>query len=453
MSTETPPSAGGLLGPFRPSSRRSSRSSELPRRPGTSSGFLSPLGKWRSSSEDSRSARSGSSAYRTWFRRVVAISNRSRSSSSVSIATLQNQAPGKPDFEKVESWIDGFRKYNQLITNEVSGDRNFLEDILSDIQDTLEEGLHFECPGGFVHDLPEALFDLALLWCPSKEMPEDQFARREGSDRPSWSWTGWKCPVNFPFDPTNCPDISAKNPNPMYFKSEVKEFHIVPPKSDPYLIRRDLKHPRIGYPSSHVIPKGVKPPKEGKRTFTILPNYNSKTAEHAEQTKQIFGNFDTLRFSAQTISVDGFTLTQMSYEDDTIPCCEMKDVQGRKCGVLMDYYNEVHRFAEKRQDFLFVLLSRNRRCEATVRDPVANTVHPPGTPIWHNNKFLHDDEIADFDPEHFLEGEWSMLNFMLVQKMNLDHEDEYYERVAIGRIHEDAWKQRNPVLKKDIILK
>jgi hypothetical protein len=55
--------------------------------------------------------------------------------------------------------------------------------------------------------------------------------------------------------------------------------------------------------------------------------------------------------------------------------------------------------------------------------------------------------VDDFDAKPFAPGPWKMLNVMII-RWHGDHA----ERVAIARIHEDAWLKLNPK-RKDIVLR
>ena len=228
--------------------------------------------------------------------------------------------------------------------------------------------------------------------------------------------------MNYPFDPINCPDIRKVEGD--YFKSEIARFHNGS-ESAPYTMRRAKKERlRIQYEfDSH--------PPRGKEPSTDESN--------------------TLRFSAMTISAEGFGLEQLSLDDGTeIACTELLDAEEKKCGVIMDYKDLISADVLEPCKFEFVLLSRNRRCEpdANTRRPAATTAHPPGTPVWNGERFIWNQHIIDFDETVYPEGEWKMLNVMLIQHMK----EGFAERVAIARIHEDAWKARNPI-KKPIVLK
>lgn len=76
-------------------------------------------------------------------------------------------------------------------------------------------------------------------------------------------------------------------------------------------------------------------------------------------------------------------------------------------------------------------------------------MHSPGTPIWDGERFVWDEEVVDFDEGVFAAGEWNVLNVMLVR---WNESCGHAERVAIGRMHEDAWKALGPQ-RKDIVLR
>jgi hypothetical protein len=340
------------------------------------------------------------------------LGNRLRSSSSVSVRSDVGALQEK-DFKAVEGWLNGFDKYNQLITTQVSKDPSYPQEDFAKICKALTK----QCGGGFVHALPEALFDLALLWCPAERMVR----KPVGTTEPSWSWTGWTGAVNFPFDPINCRE-TRRLPGD-FFKSEITNFHIGPQKQ-PYTIRREKKEKlRIQFP----------------------PYFHAPFGSDSTTDSQ------TLRFTTQAISAEKFGVVQEHLDKDEIPISDLNDPSGLHCGLMMDYQTDLEYPLEIKSHFDFVLLSRNRRAEPSesARRPSVPTVHPPGTPIWHDGRFLHEKSQEEFDPNQFKDGEWKLLNVMLIQWM--DDEHTYAERVAVGRIHEDAWKAASPV-RKDIIL-
>lgn len=133
-----------------------------------------------------------------------------------------------------------------------------------------------------------------------------------------------------------------------------------------------------------------------------------------------------------------------------MPYSELMDGKGQHCGTIMDYEHLISAGGDRPRTLEYVLLSRNRRCAAkenTAR-PAANTAHPPGTPIWKDGRFLWDQALEDFDETKFEESEWCMLNVMLIEYQ----EEGWYERVAVGQMHETAWKAQNPK-RKEVVLR
>jgi hypothetical protein len=169
---------------------------------------------------------------------------------------------------------------------------------------------------------------------------------------------------------------------------------------------------------------------------------------HAARGTDAKTDSNTLRFRTAAISADSFSSEQMLYDGKEIPCSELLDEKKQHCGIIMDRLSALDE-PDELGPYEFVLLSRNlrREPEAHTRRSANPTVHPPGTPIWDGERFVWDQMVVDFDEGVFEEGPWKMLNVMLIR-----WNGEFAERVAIARIHEDAWKARNPT-RKDIVLR
>lgn len=407
MSTDTPSNLDRLSPSWirRPLSRRST-SPQKETSPTTANGFLAPEPE-RSNSDESRSGRSVSSR-RGSVREIV---KRLRSSSNASTASNKSQ---DLDFGEVENWFHGFQKYNQLVSNSTSPNQVYPSKEFTKASKALTKN----CGGQFLHGLPEAVFDFSLLWCPAGHS-----ARKENTDAPSWSWTAYEGPVNFPFDPSTCPDIyTTPRSEGEWFRSEIVNYHIGP-SSAPYTVRREKCHSslRIKYPPYFHAPRGA----------------DHKTDSH------------TLRFTASAISAEGFTAEQLEHNGQEIPCSHLINQDDQHCGVIMDYESSISE-PSSTGPYEFILLSRNlwRKPSPEHRRPVGrSTMHPSGTPIWSQNHFLWDEVVDDFAAEQFEAGPWKMLNVMLIKWVG-----EHAERVAIARIHEDAWNQRGPV-RKEIVLR
>lgn len=334
--------------------------------------------------------------------------NRLRSSSNASLASNQSQ---DLDFDEVENWFYGFQKYNQLVSTEVSPKMEYQSSGFSKASKALTKN----CGGQFLHGLPEAAFDFSLLWCPAEKIS------RQDANEPSWSWTAYNGPVNFPFDPTSCPEVyRAPRSEGEWFRSEIMNLHIGP-EDAPYTVRREKCNSlRIKYPPYFHAPRGSDTSTESK----------------------------TLRFTTSTISAVGFTSEQLHFQDKEIPCSQLLNDKEQHCGVIMDFESSISA-PSSTGPFEFILLSRNLRREPAeqTRRPALPTMHPPGTPIWDGERFLWDQEVVDFDDDLFESGPWKMLNVMLIKWVG-----GHAERVAIARIHEDAWTQCSPT-KKDIVLR
>jgi hypothetical protein len=326
---------------------------------------------------------------------------------------MVDEALQESDFKQVNNWSLGFDRYNQLITTQVSPTQSYDSEEFSKILAVLTKN----CGGRFLHGLPEAVFDFSLLWCPAGFM-----TRKQDSAEPSWSYQGWEGPVNFPFDPTNSPDLqSMPKTEGNWFKSEITQYH-VGPQTAPYTVRREKRESalRIQYPPYFHAPRG----------------YDASAESN------------TLQFSAYTIPADGFSAEQLRHDRKTIPCSHLINEEKQHCGVIMDYEESISA-PSSTGPFEFVLVSRNIRREPLThtRRPVVSTVHPPNTPIWDGVRFVWDQEVVDFDEDVFTEGPWKVLNVILIKWVG-DHA----ERVAVARIHEDAWTKLSPV-KKDIVLR
>lgn len=186
-----------------------------------------------------------------------------------------------------------------------------------------------------------------------------------------------------------------------------------PLKQDP----ESKYRPRIEYPTSGLQLLASEPPKVGS---------------------------DTLRFIAQKADASNFKFEQI-YDEDKQPliCTGLIDFQDRPCGVVMDYKKKIISHQEDGK-LSYVFLSINRRVPSTFSKSLNNIAHPSGIPIWKDGRFLKDEEIGD--PEDYNnDGEWKMYNVMLIQEFEAkilpdgSTQEAFARRVAVGRIHEDAW--------------
>ncbi|KAH9864358.1 hypothetical protein J1614_010292 [Plenodomus biglobosus] len=63
---------------------------------------------------------------------------------------------------EINNWFDGFRLYNRIISAEAVGEQVAKWAELAIVKRALTKS----CGGQFINGLPEAAFDLSLLWCP-----------------------------------------------------------------------------------------------------------------------------------------------------------------------------------------------------------------------------------------------------------------------------------------------
>ncbi|KAL1594522.1 hypothetical protein SLS60_010282 [Paraconiothyrium brasiliense] len=228
-----------------------------------------------------------------------------------------------------------------------------------------------------------------------------------------------------------CPDVRKPGQPDVFFKSKITSF-MLGPESGPeryVIMNRALS---------------LKPaPESTQRTRIEYPTaglYVSGPREHPKL------QCDTLRFTAQKIDASVFKMEQI-YDEDKLPllCTGLIDCQDRPCGVLMDYKKNIA--AHQQEGKLhYVLLSVNRRVPSTFSRNSSKISHPSGIPIWKDGQFLKEEEIGD-PVDYNNEGEWKMYNVMLIQEFEaktLDNgtvQEAFARRVAVGRIHEDAWNE------------
>ncbi|KAF2830819.1 hypothetical protein CC86DRAFT_284437 [Ophiobolus disseminans] len=413
MSTESTPSkdrlsSGWVRRSLSPFSKISTPKTES--RPSTSNGLLSPRpDSSRSNSDDSRSARSSKSGTRRPS--FLGVVNRLRSSSSAS--SLGGKAQEGGDINDIHDWFQGFRRYNQIVTTQATANGSYDSQSFAKTTKPLTKN----CGGQLLHGLPERAFDFALLWCPAGEIAQ------QDSEEPSWSWTAYDGVTNYPFDPSTCPDLyAAPRSEGELFRSEIVHFTVGPQNAQCTVRREKDSLLRSKYPSYFHAPWGSKPSVDS----------------------------DTLRFTASTIPADGFRAEALQHQGKEIPCSHLLDDKDQHCGVIMDFESVISKPSSVPGTYEFVALSRNlRRSEPAPhsRRAANPTIHPMGTPIWDGERFVWDEVVSDFDMNVFEEGPWKMINVMLIKWVG-----EHAERIAIARIHEDAWLAKKPV-RKDVVLR
>jgi ankyrin repeat protein len=92
-----------------------------------------------------------------------------------------------------------FSMYIEMISLYNSRDLTYPQDILAAFSGVLNS-LTCRFPSGFVCGLPQMYLDVALLWQPfrkaQRRVTKDGGSTAASKNLPSWSWCGWKCPVD-----------------------------------------------------------------------------------------------------------------------------------------------------------------------------------------------------------------------------------------------------------------
>lgn len=446
MPTENPSSSGFLApGWLSTLSRRSSKSSLNDQN--SDPGVIVAPRRASASSEGKRSRSRNSSlsdGAREVLERISTTFPRSRTPSISSRGDLGSPAPTLKNI-KTELSFDfrgAFVNYNKIVTNRESKNTENAPFKSKEFEDICKE-LTKQCGGWFSYGLPESTFDLALLWCPAGEIH-----RKTGDGKgPSWSWQGWYgAGVNFPFDPFSCPDYRHLDDG-NFFRSEIANYNLGP--TNKWSVRRAREESRLRvHIPFHALMGDTRPKEEA----------------------------DTLRFKAFTISAAKFNLRQLVVDDEyevvdenkqnsdqndgrrqpiqSIPYTQIWDDKDQHCGNIMDFrahiYNKRGEQNQPQHVFKYVMLSRSRLSDENpkVQRGGGNIIHPPGAPVWKDDAFLWDQSLESFDEQKFEKTEWCMLNVMLIEQQ----EGGWWERKAIGQIHEAAWKAQNPQ-KEEIMLR
>ncbi|KAE8449800.1 hypothetical protein EG329_007276 [Mollisiaceae sp. DMI_Dod_QoI] len=105
------------------------------------------------------------------------------------------------DYKK--EWYEFFNLYSRVVDMYSRRDLSYPSDVLDAFSEVMA-GLNYCFGASFISGLPEAIFDVALLW-----RPRGLIQRRQGSETinskpatsfPSWCWTGWVGGSKYDFD-------------------------------------------------------------------------------------------------------------------------------------------------------------------------------------------------------------------------------------------------------------
>lgn len=258
----------------------------------------------------------------------------------------------------------------------------------------------------FHSGLPEAVFDLALLWTPVKSVTLRDTRSKELF--PTWSWAGWVGAVDYN-DVVNSP---PQMPLHTVFKSHVKRYTILKQKtSHSFLSKCDKAE--FGYFGSddETIPAAC--------TVGATPD----------------GMADILSFECLTVPAGAMGLSPVPRYIQNTSCgtfvtpytCFLFDAQNRRCGILYGLsHADVSSILACAHDLEFVLLSSFKRANSlTIHGVMIQFDRGDGT------GYTIDERL--FDPA-FADTEWCTVNVLLVEIVA-----GYGRRIAVGQMHRDVW--------------
>jgi hypothetical protein len=91
-----------------------------------------------------------------------------------------------------------WKRYNELVSTYTNRRLSFPSDALHAFKGIIA-AIQTRWPTAFLHGLPIALIDVCLFWLPIRPLQRRnlQGARPTTAQFPSWSWTGWDCPISY----------------------------------------------------------------------------------------------------------------------------------------------------------------------------------------------------------------------------------------------------------------
>lgn len=291
--------------------------------------------------------------------------------------------------------------YEHLVNDYTAKELSYDSDILNAFEGVLQNV--FEGISPVINGLPERHFDAALLW-----VSVGQATRRKGATEiteagtgnsihsyPSWAWIGWK----------GSPAIYATDVfgetlpwNGGQLKSCIEKFMVSTPGA---------RRPRLLNTQRNTA---------GHRRLSA----RHPTSAVGEEVDEI--STDTLLFAADVVSfhelrlgiVRRFTTENLKNLDLTA----ILDAKGYRCGVLISFFPliDVAGAQNDSHSFEWILLSRNQNL----------LFHAPWQDV---NDKVYDNKI-------FERRKWCTANIMLIY-----WKGKVAERVGLGIIHVDAWKE------------
>ncbi|KAH7402611.1 heterokaryon incompatibility protein-domain-containing protein [Pyrenochaeta sp. MPI-SDFR-AT-0127] len=284
----------------------------------------------------------------------------------------------------------------------------------------------------FTHAIPENVIDVALMWTHSgsqavrrdlgNRLPQDEddsaTHRTQVLQEPSWSWMGWKGGVNY--------ELIVKWGGKL--ASLIPDFLIMDRADVRFAARTFLSQTPSQLGKSNE--RGV----EARRNIF-----------QAEANLQLLSGYDAmLIFPAESLSLGLFKLSASSViwkpagekafpTPVPQPLTRLIGASNRVCGVIYAWSKEIDNENGSGELKLIALSLLQHTPKISY---VAVTI---GT-CW---KDCCARAVCNeiFDPEHFCSREWAVLNFLVIRRTG---SGDFWERVAIGQMHVDAWRAFEP---------
>lgn len=335
-----------------------------------------------------------------------------------------NPLLGGPITATSSTWADFFEAYMLLVKLYTKKNLTYSSDILDAFQG-IATSLTKRLSSGFVNGLPEAVFDIALLWRPvRKPRPTRRkaFVSRTSSTlqhHPSWCWSGWVGQATFLMD------HEFRNTAVAPFNQRVSFVLGLSPK--------DGKLPLKPMISTFTLCS------DGKtRTISRDPALFEETGDLAETGQQsmekeaetIPPGLQVLLFKTTSVDIDSFEIAVEGI-DESYHLHNRED--GQLCG---KFYPSVESFrvedgsASRREYILLSLLEWPKTDEHFWL-------------FWGSDSDVARQRIADHWAQP-LPQRWYIAVVMMIE---WNESDAYAERLGIGVVTLDAWEERRPVEK------
>jgi hypothetical protein len=314
-----------------------------------------------------------------------------------------------------------FKIYASLV-NEYSGRHlTFATDGLNAFAGIIA-ALEREFQTSFTNGLPERMLDLALLWIPfrtssERESPGRRLVRQRRHQFPSWSWVGWEGQA-------------------AYFSRMFTSTSYVQIQRD-FVKRQETRLPHPNFDRFRSCIELVQIVSQSPAKAVASSDTTNEVIQNASQEEHpTIHSYDLLHIRAETISVSSFlfdpkmdsvfaaglyffsSFKERMFSGEFLP---IYDGKNRRCGFLYDPGIPFNFHAPRNK--LIRMSASSKEC--MIRRPLNE--QPRNNPF----KFLS----PYFDPDEFWPREWCVLNVMLVRRSG-----KFWERITIGVVHEDAWK-------------